>query len=449
MRPVVVAKHTKNSYYVKPTKDAVVAKSGAGLTNKDGTMNGQWSSKRCRGIDRSSTLAVSFSLVAIALLFLGTSTASALSADTRLVDIDVGLGKDGVDVGVSAPDLGTDLDVGVGVGDEGVDVGVEAETPAGDVNVGVGNGSGGQQSDSSGGTNSTDSSPGSAEQEARPGSNGDSPSGSAAADREEGPGSNGGQLSGMDADANSGDASTTSGGSYGSIPESGTDTSGSSTGGTTGNNDSENSSVISRLVSVIPDWVWLLLAALAAGMIAACALALRERLKRRVADQVALLDALTGIANVKAFDERLEEEWSRARRYGGNLGLLLIDLDKFKQVNDEHGHSAGDEVLAETARQMTERTRTSDFCARIGGDEFAVICPETDLEGLKKLRDLLETDLPSEVGHGVGASIGIAAMRTSDEDSRVLVERADSSMYRRKAERRSDSISAFAVKSAA
>ena len=92
-------------------------------------------------------------------------------------------------------------------------------------------------------------------------------------------------------------------------------------------------------------------------------------------------DELTGLANRRAFDDALASEIERNKRFGTDLGLVLIDLDNFKNVNDTYGHQQGDLVLREVARVLRDGSREIDFPARYGGEELAVILPGTDLEG--------------------------------------------------------------------
>ena len=98
-------------------------------------------------------------------------------------------------------------------------------------------------------------------------------------------------------------------------------------------------------------------------------------------NELARTDVLTGLLNRRAFDERLVEELDRARRTDEPFALVLGDIDHFKAINDRHGHAAGDAALAQVARLLAEHSRTVDAVARVGGEEFALILPNTDLEG--------------------------------------------------------------------
>jgi diguanylate cyclase (GGDEF)-like protein len=156
---------------------------------------------------------------------------------------------------------------------------------------------------------------------------------------------------------------------------------------------------------------------------------LRERRRSVRVERAAFVDSLTGLPNRPAFERRLAKEWRRSERYNRPLGMLLIDLDDFKHVNDTQGHAAGDAVLQEVAASISGRIRVSDMAARLGGDEFVVICPETPLEGLKVLARSLEECL-SETA--IATSIGYTEREPADEDPEHFVERADAAMYRRK-----------------
>ena len=137
--------------------------------------------------------------------------------------------------------------------------------------------------------------------------------------------------------------------------------------------------------------------------------------------------------NRAGFEQRLSREWQRAKRYERGLGLLLIDLDDFKHVNDTKGHMAGDRVLRQAAAAICGRIRETDVAARLGGDEFVVLCPETTNAGLETLAIGLEKTLAE---HGIEASAGHAQREPVDAQPGELIARADQSMYERKHHRR-------------
>jgi diguanylate cyclase (GGDEF)-like protein len=178
-----------------------------------------------------------------------------------------------------------------------------------------------------------------------------------------------------------------------------------------------------------------LLAALLATALLAAAMSLvwlRERGRVRAAQRKAEVDSLTGIPNRFAFDQRLANEWKRARRYGRPLGLLLLDLDGLKRVNDKDGHEAGDRMIKKAAAQISADTRQSDLAARLAGDEFVVLCPETSRAGLEQLA----TKLAERLEHGgIAASLGWAELSDTDGPGDLLA-RADAAMYQEKARRR-------------
>ena len=142
-------------------------------------------------------------------------------------------------------------------------------------------------------------------------------------------------------------------------------------------------------------------------------------------------DALTGIANRQGFNDVATREFARARRFRHPLAIVILDLDHFKRVNDQHGHQIGDQVLAGAARMLSTRVRESDFVARWGGEEFAVIASMTDAAGAarlaEKLRALLEVTRFGPVG-SMTASFGVAEMRP-DDTVESMVRRADEVLY--------------------
>ncbi|MGC8627748.1 MAG: GGDEF domain-containing protein [Acidimicrobiales bacterium] len=139
-------------------------------------------------------------------------------------------------------------------------------------------------------------------------------------------------------------------------------------------------------------------------------------------------DPLTGLANRRSWDERLEQELERAARSLEPLSVLVADLDGFKAVNDTAGHQAGDAVLRAVAGAWLREVRDGgDFLARLGGDEFGVIAPGADALGARKLAQRLASALPE----GVSASIGVATWERT-EGASELVRRADWAMYQAK-----------------
>jgi diguanylate cyclase (GGDEF)-like protein len=143
-------------------------------------------------------------------------------------------------------------------------------------------------------------------------------------------------------------------------------------------------------------------------------------------------DALTGLANRRAFDERLEAEMARARRHGGGLAVCLVDLDRFKAVNDTHGHAAGDAVLRAVAANLA-RVREEDAAFRLGGDEFGLLLIEPDADaGAALVADRISAAIEADAAcGGVGASWGVAVFAPAD-DAASLLGRADAMLYANK-----------------
>jgi diguanylate cyclase (GGDEF)-like protein len=155
----------------------------------------------------------------------------------------------------------------------------------------------------------------------------------------------------------------------------------------------------------------------------------------REARQLADLDALTNLHNRRYFHETLAREVARAHRYDRQLALIVFDLDDFKQVNDRIGHLAGDAVLAEAAARVREVVRSADIACRVGGDEFAVILPESALADGDQLYRRIERAVTSRPIANVGTlrlSAGVAELRAED-DPVAFFQRADDALYRAKA----------------
>jgi diguanylate cyclase (GGDEF)-like protein len=149
------------------------------------------------------------------------------------------------------------------------------------------------------------------------------------------------------------------------------------------------------------------------------------------ARQLADLDALTSLHNRRYFHETLAREVARAHRYNRDLALIIFDLDDFKAINDRIGHLAGDSVLAEAAERIRDVVRSADIACRVGGDEFAVILPESKLGDADQLYGRLRTALSSKpVGEAgpLTMSAGMAELQP-DDDAIAFFQRADHALY--------------------
>jgi len=150
-------------------------------------------------------------------------------------------------------------------------------------------------------------------------------------------------------------------------------------------------------------------------------------------------DQLTGLYTRREFENRYREEFERTQRYGSKLSVIMIDLDHFKEINDTYGHPVGDEVLEITGELIDEKTRSSDVCGRYGGEEFALVLPETPLKGAQTTAERLRVSLAEETFEtengeefSVTCSIGIAEYYPSIDDPEVLLEQADDALYEAK-----------------
>jgi two-component system, cell cycle response regulator len=150
------------------------------------------------------------------------------------------------------------------------------------------------------------------------------------------------------------------------------------------------------------------------------------------------VDGLTQVHNRRYFDEAIERELSRCRRYGRALSLLLIDVDHFKRINDTFGHLAGDAVLKEVAWAIQKRIRKEDLLSRYGGEEFAVLSPEIDQKGAhamgEKVRKVIEKHEFSFDGEVIPVTVsgGVSSLGKKSDDAAALVQRADEKLYEAK-----------------
>ena len=144
-------------------------------------------------------------------------------------------------------------------------------------------------------------------------------------------------------------------------------------------------------------------------------------------------DALTGIPNRGAFDRRLDEEVLRAQRYGSSLSLVMLDVDRFKDYNDSFGHAAGDKVLKAVAGMLREISRTSDFVARFGGEEFTAILPGTSLRGASIMSERFRHGIAAATWEGRRVTVSVGVAELADSDTRQsLLTRADEALYEAK-----------------
>lgn len=150
---------------------------------------------------------------------------------------------------------------------------------------------------------------------------------------------------------------------------------------------------------------------------------------------LSITDKLTGIFNRLKLDEALNDEFNRSSRFKSNFGVIIIDIDYFKKINDTFGHLVGDQVLIEFAKILETNIRKIDVLGRWGGEEFMIICPETNFQGTIKvaqsLREIISEYEFSTVNK-ISASFGISAYNKNDENIDKIIARADSALYKAK-----------------
>ena len=155
-------------------------------------------------------------------------------------------------------------------------------------------------------------------------------------------------------------------------------------------------------------------------------------------EEIAYTDSLTDIYNRLHFTRLLDSEVDKAKRYGGQLCIIFFDVDHFKQINDNHGHPAGDTTLKEIAAVISSANRSSDVFARYGGEEFIILTTSSNIEGAMEHAQRLRKDIeqhPFSIGR-VTASFGVAEFDSSSDDQESLLERADKALYQAKSDGR-------------
>lgn len=159
--------------------------------------------------------------------------------------------------------------------------------------------------------------------------------------------------------------------------------------------------------------------------------------KLKIANNQALRDTLTGLPNRNAYNERLETELARWKRYHSPLSLIIWDIDHFKKINDSYGHKAGDKVLLLIAKQLSEHSRATDFISRFGGEEFTMLLPNTDSQSALMLANQLRQTIEktgfnaSGVSVAITISCGVTEFTPNDTDETAF-ERADQALYQAK-----------------
>lgn len=170
--------------------------------------------------------------------------------------------------------------------------------------------------------------------------------------------------------------------------------------------------------------------------IEAASLALRQQ--NRQLEKLSITDNLTGLYNRNKLNEILSEQLRRFRRSQRPFSLLMLDIDHFKQLNDTHGHLAGDQVLMGVAKTLAESIRSVDYAARYGGEEFIIVLPETNTSTALELAERICTHVRNSLypyrdqALAVTLSIGVAGIRSSDGDADAIIARADRMMYEAK-----------------
>lgn len=159
-----------------------------------------------------------------------------------------------------------------------------------------------------------------------------------------------------------------------------------------------------------------------------------KKIERQLAN-MALFDSLTGTLNRPAFYQHAEKEFARSKRYYRPLSVIMLDIDHFKKINDCYGHGGGDQVLQIFAEACQEITRSTDVMGRVGGEEFALLLPDSPMKAAFNLAERLRERinkypyLAGDMLIEVTASLGVAELQADDTDFRTLLQRADEALY--------------------
>jgi diguanylate cyclase (GGDEF)-like protein len=150
--------------------------------------------------------------------------------------------------------------------------------------------------------------------------------------------------------------------------------------------------------------------------------------------EIALKDGLTQLFDVATFRTKLEIEIKRYNRYGSQVSLIMMDIDDFKQINDSHGHQEGDRILSDLSKLILKAARDLDICSRYGGEEFAVILPQTGrqeaLRLAERIRKRVENQFKKDLN--VTISLGVATCPLNAKSARALIAKADKALYQSK-----------------
>jgi diguanylate cyclase (GGDEF)-like protein len=194
--------------------------------------------------------------------------------------------------------------------------------------------------------------------------------------------------------------------------------------------------LVDRHMATSPGRSFLLFAALVGASVLTVAAAVnrthieehKDELQAALAEMAAI-DELTGCAVRRVLRQRMEEEITRSGRNGSPLSLLMVDVDQFKSVNDTYGHVVGDHILASVGSVLRHSVRGFDLVSRIGGDEFALLLPDTDVPSAVAVAERIRRDLPSAVEVPVTLSIGVGGLDRSMPTAEHLLDNADCALY--------------------